>query len=100
MFLVMISLQLTSGEIRLVNKSKLFNQQNQPPLPDDHSQENVLEKVRVPLVGDLLRRERVTGAKKTRLGCDSSVERFENIVECPALWHTKQSFLSVSLIKC
>lgn len=54
----MISLQLTSGEIRLVNKSKLFNQQNQPPLPDDHSQENVLEKVRVPLVGDLLGRER------------------------------------------
>ena len=93
----MISLQLTSGEIRLVNKSKLFNQQNQP---DDHSKENVLKKVKVPLVGDLLGRERVTGAKKTRLGCDSPVERFENIVECPALWHTKQSFLSVSPMKC
>ena len=40
----------------------------------------------------------MTGAKKTRLGCDSIVERFKNIVECPALWHAKQSFLSVSWI--
>ena len=34
-------------------------------------------------MGDLLGRERVTGAKKTRLGCDSPVERFENIIEMP-----------------
>ena len=54
-----------------------------------------VEKVRVPLAGDLLRRERVTAAKKTPLGWDSAVERFENIVGCPALWHAKQSFLSV-----
>ena len=60
--------------------------------------EMVLEKIRVPLAGDLLGRERVTSAKKTRLGCDSSVERFDNIVECPALWHAKQSFLSVGLL--
>ena len=33
----------------------------------------------MPLVGDLLGRERVTGAKKTRLGCDSPSERFQNI---------------------
>jgi len=64
----------------------------------NQSQDSVLKKVRVPLAGDLLGRERVTGAKKTRLGCDSIVERFENIVECPALWHAKQSFLSVSFI--
>ena len=40
----------------------------------------------------------MTGAKKTRLGCDSPSERFQNIVEAPALWHTKQSFLGVSEI--
>lgn len=53
----------------------------------------------MPLVGDLLGRERVTGAKKTRLGCDSLSERFQNIVEAPALWHTKQSFLGVSELR-
>ena len=68
-----------------------MNPQDEPPVTDA----SVLEKVRVPLAGDLLGRERVTGAKKTRLGCDSAVEHFENIVECPALWHAKQSFLSV-----
>ena len=68
-----------------------MNPQDEPPVTDA----SVLEKVRVPLAGDLLGRERVTGAKKTRLGCDSAAERFENIVECPALWHAKQSFLSV-----
>ena len=52
----------------------------------------------MPLIGDLLGRERITGAKKTRLGCDSPSERFKNIVEAPALWHTKQSFLGVSPI--
>ena len=73
----------------------------EPPPTDsgaNQSQDNVLKKVRVPLAGDLLGRERVTGAKKTRLGCDNIVERFKNIVECPALWHVKQSFLSVSWI--
>ena len=78
--------------------------QDEPPLSDsgaNQSQDsvlNVLKKVWVPLAGDLLGRERVTGAKMTCLGCDSIVEPFENIVECPALWHAKQSFLSVSWI--
>ena len=76
--------------------------QDDPPLSDrgaiNQSQDSILKKVRVPLAGDLLGRQRVTGTKKTRLGCDSIVERFENIVECPALWHAKQSFLSVSVI--
>ena len=74
--------------------------QEPPPTESgaNQSQDSVLKKVRVPLAGDLLGRERVTGAKKTRLGCDSIVERFENIVECPALWHAKQTFLSVSWI--
>ena len=75
--------------------------QKPPPTESgaNQSQDSVLKKVRVgPLAGDLLGRERVTGAKKTRLGCDSIVECFENIVECPALWHAKQSFLSVSWI--
>lgn len=75
--------------------------QDDPPLSDsgaNQTQDSVLKKVRVPLAGDLLGRERVTGAKKTCLGCDSTVESFENIAECPALWHGKQSFLSVSFI--
>ncbi|XP_074622539.1 uncharacterized protein LOC141880857 [Acropora palmata] len=55
--------------------------------------DEVLKNVKVPLGGDLLGRERITGAKKTRLGCDSAAERFESIVEMPALWHAKQSFL-------
>ena len=38
--------------------------------------ENLLKGVNVPLCGDLLGRERVTGAKKTRLGCDQQHERF------------------------
>jgi hypothetical protein len=56
----------------------------------------VLQNVKVPLVGDLLGRERLTGAKKTRTGCDYSSDRFEQIVEIPAVWHAKQFFLSVS----
>lgn len=51
--------------------------------------------IKVLLGGDLLGRERITGAKKTRLGCDSAAERFESILETPALWHAKQSFLGV-----
>jgi len=84
---------------------QVIHPQDEPHLSDTTSQsqhgarcERILEQVRVPLAGDLLGRERVSGAKKTRLGCDNAVERFDNIVECPALWHAKQSFLSVSLI--
>lgn len=50
----------------------------------------------LPLCGDLLGRETVTGAKRMRLGCDAPSDRFENIYEYPALWHVKQSFLGVS----
>ena len=57
---------------------------------------SILKDVKVPLGGDLLGRERVTGARKTRLGCDLPSERFESIVENVALWHCKQSFLEVS----
>ena len=52
---------------------------------------------KIPLFGDLLGRERATGAKKTRAGCDHQCEKFENIVEAVAIWHAKQSFLGVGL---
>ena len=39
----------------------------------------------------------MTGAKKTRMGCDFKTEKFENIVENVAQWHTKQSFLGVRM---
>ena len=42
-------------------------------------------KVREPLADEFLGRERVADAKRTRLACDSAVERFENIVEGPSL---------------
>lgn len=51
----------------------------------------------MPLAGDLLGRERVTGAKRARMGCDQREERYENITETPALWHAKQAFLKVKL---
>lgn len=57
-----------------------------------------MQNVKVPLGGDLLGRERVTGAKKTRLGCDLRSDQFQSIVETPALWHAKQAFLKVQ--KC
>ena len=55
-----------------------------------------LNGIKVPLGGDQLGRERVTGAKKLRLGCDSATARLEHIEEMPELWHAKQAFLSVS----
>lgn len=72
--------------------NNVMHKQDESPAADSSASQNqhaassemVLEKIRVPLAGDLLGRERVTSAKKTRLGCDSSVERFDNIVECPA----------------
>ncbi|XP_028403965.1 uncharacterized protein LOC114526566 [Dendronephthya gigantea] len=56
---------------------------------------DIVKQVKVPLCGDLLGCERVTGAKKTRLGCDNESERFENIIENAAQWHPKQSFLAL-----
>lgn len=55
--------------------------------------------IKVPLGGDLLGRERVIGAKRLRMGCDQPSDRFENIVETPALWHAKQAFLKVKFCK-
>ena len=48
------------------------------------------------MVGDLLGRERVTGARKARASCDSPCNRYENIVEQTATWNAKQAFLGVS----
>ena len=60
--------------------------------------DEVLKNVKVPLGGDLLGQERITGTRNTRPGCDSAKERFENVVEMPALWHANQAFLGVSAI--
>lgn len=56
----------------------------------------IIKGKKVPLYGDLLGRERVTGAKRTRAGCDHGTEKFEPIIECPSLWHMKQAFLGVN----
>ena len=57
--------------------------------------DRILKDAKIPLGGDLLGRERMTGAKKTRMGCDSATEIFYNIVENVAQWHAKQSFLAI-----
>lgn len=54
-------------------------------------------KLKVPLGGDLLGRECVTGAKRAQMDCVQPEERYENITETPALWHAKQAFLKVKL---
>ena len=56
--------------------------------------------MREPLADEFLSRERVTDAKRTRLACDSAVERFENIVEGPSLQCSsdqKSDFLEINL---
>ena len=83
---------------------KVYEHDGIPQLPIKSSSEDkakraskVLQSHELPLAGDLLGRERVTGAKKTRSGCDLRTDRLDHIVEVPAVWHSKQSFLSVSL---
>ena len=54
-------------------------------------------KLKVPLFGDLLGRERVTGAKRVRMGCDEPMDCYEDITEAPGLWHAKQAYLKVTI---
>lgn len=67
---------------------------------DDSDSEEFDEEhlIQIPIAGDLLGRERITGAKKLRKGCDKASERFENMTETAEYWHAKQAFLSVSFI--
>ncbi len=81
---------------------EVFRPEKEPEILDEEKKEEkakqkerVLKGIKLPLCGDLLGRERVTGAKKTRMGCDYETERFDNIIENVAQWHTKQSFLGV-----
>lgn len=62
---------------------------------EDSDDENLIQ---IPIGGDLLGRERITGAKKLRKGCDKISERFENMTESSEYWHAKQAFLGVSFI--
>ena len=52
--------------------------------------------IQIPIGGDLLGRERITGAKILRKGCNHASERFDNMSEVAEFWHTKQAFVSVS----
>lgn len=60
--------------------------------------ENSDSLMQLPLGGDLLGRERITGAKRLRSGCDKACERFDNITEVSEYWHAKQSLLNVMVI--
>ena len=66
---------------------KVFNtEQDQLPPNASAAKEaqqasRVLKGHHVPLVGDLLGRERVTGAKKTRAGCDLPTDRLNTLLK-------------------
>ena len=67
---------------------------------DDNENQNLNEDehlIQIPNGGDLLGRERITGAKMLRKGCNQASERFDNMSEVAEFWHAKQAFLSVSL---
>jgi len=56
---------------------EIFTPENEPAVPPGSSpadlaqrKDNILADAKVPLCGDQLGRERVTGAKQTRMGCD------------------------------
>ena len=69
-------------------------------LEDDSEDQNLDEDehlIQIPIGGDLLGRERITGAKMLRKGCNNASERFDNMSEVAEFWHTKQAYLSVSL---
>ena len=58
-----------------------------------------LANVRVPCYGDQLTRVRLAGAKDLRAGCHSARDRFNHIHPTKvADWHSKWSFLKVSII--
>ena len=50
---------------------------------DDDSADEMGEEqlIQIPIGGDLLGRERITGAKRLRKGCDKASDRFENMTE-------------------
>ena len=69
---------------------------NNPNQDGTDEQDNTEEHlIQLPIGGDLLGRERVTGAKKLRKGCDKSSERCDNMCEVAEYWHAKQAFLGV-----
>ena len=72
---------------------------NNPNQDGTDEQDNTEEHlIQLPIGGDLLGRERVTGAKKLRKGCDKSSERFDNMCEVAEYWHAKQAFLGVRFV--
>ncbi|XP_029185142.2 uncharacterized protein LOC114953141 isoform X2 [Acropora millepora] len=75
------------------NQSKLADVCQYLDYLQEEGTTNMRPDMKVPLAGDLLGRERVTGAKRVRMGCDQPEERYDNIAEIPALWHAKQAFL-------
>ena len=67
---------------------------------DDSEDQNLSEDehlIQIPLGGDLLGRERITGAKMLRKGCNQASEKLDSMSEEADFWHAKQAFLSVSL---
>ena len=72
---------------------------NNPNQDGTDEQDNTEEHlIQLRIGGDLLGRERVTGAKKLRKGCDKSSERFDNMCEVAEYWHAKQAFLGVRFV--
>ena len=65
------------------------------PVPSD---DDPLSGVRIPCYGDQLTRVRLTGAKDLRAGCHSARQRLDHLYPfCIVDWHTKRSFLKVTI---
>ena len=78
-----------------------------PPRPDQPrshipsvmSESDPLQGVKIPCFGDELTRVRFAGAHDLRSGCHTAKSRLDHIYPYPIVgWHTKRSFLKVSLI--
>ncbi len=70
---------------------------HQPPVADNG---DPLCGVKVPCIGDQLTRIRFAGSKDLRAGAHTSKDRFDHLYPFRvAAWHTKRSFLKVTIIK-
>ena len=78
---------------------------SRPDQPASHvhpvpSCDDPLSGIKIPCYGDQLTRVRLAGAKDLRAGCHSAAERLDHLYPfCIVDWHTKRSFLKVTIIR-
>ena len=78
---------------------------SRPDQPASHvhpvpSCDDPLSGIKIPCYGDQLTRVRLAGAKDLWAGCHSAAERLDHLYPfCIVDWHTKRSFLKVTIIR-